>query len=47
MVANNDYIVNWGTEGKELANHRWPDGRQRSSLRNSSYFFKEDLLGHT
>ena len=41
--GNNDYIVNWGTEGKELANHRWPDGRQRSSLRNSSYFFKEGL----
>lgn len=41
--GNNDYIVNWGTEGKELANHRWPDGRQRSSLRNSSYFFREGL----
>lgn len=41
--GNNDYIVNWGAEGKELANHRWPDGRQRSSLRNSSYFFREGL----
>ena len=41
--GNNDYIVNWGTEGTELANHRWPDGRQRSSLRNSSYFFREGL----
>lgn len=41
--GNNDYIVNWGTDGEELNNHRWPDGRQRSSLRNSSYFFKEGI----
>ena len=41
--GNNVYIVNWGIDGKELANHRWPDGRQRSSLRNSSYFFREGI----
>ena len=41
--GNNDYVVNWGNDGKELADHRWPDGRQRSSLRNSSYFFKEAI----
>lgn len=41
--GNNDYIVNWGIDGEELNNHRWPDGRQRSSLRNSSYFFKEGI----
>ncbi len=41
--GNNDYIVNWGQDGTNLANHRWPDGRQRSSLRNSSYFFREAL----
>ncbi len=41
--GNNEYVVNWGTDGAELANHRWPDGRQRSSLRNSSFFFKEGI----
>lgn len=41
--GNNDFIVNWGNAGEELADHRWPDGRQRSSLRNSSYFFKEAI----
>ena len=39
--GNNDYIVNWGQDGTNLANHRWPDGRQRSSLRNSSYFLEK------
>lgn len=41
--GNNAYVVNWGNNGEELANHRWPDGKQRSSLRNSSYFFKEAI----
>lgn len=41
--GNNEYVVNWGEDGTELSNHRWSDGRQRSSLRNSSYFFKEAL----
>lgn len=41
--GNNGYVVNWGNDGQELANHRWDDGRQRSSLRNSSYFFREGI----
>ena len=41
--GNNDYVVNWGKDGEELSNHRWPDGRQRSSLRNSSYFFRKGI----
>ena len=41
--GNNDYVVNWGIDGTDLSNHRWEDGRQRSSLRNSSYFFKEGI----
>lgn len=41
--GNNDYVVNWGKDGKDLANHRWPDGRQRSSLRNASYFFRAGI----
>lgn len=41
--GNNDFVVNWGINGEELSNHKWPDGRQRSSLRNSSYFFKQGI----
>lgn len=41
--GNNDYVVNWGNDGTELANHRWEDGRQRSSLRNCSYFFRKGI----
>lgn len=37
--GNNDYVINWGKDGSELKNHCWPDGRQRSSLRNSGYMF--------
>lgn len=41
--GNNEYVVNWGENGNELASHKWPDGRQRSSLRNSQYFFREGI----
>ena len=41
--GNNSYCVNWGSDGEELSNHKWPNGKQRSSLRNSSYFFKEGI----
>jgi type II restriction/modification system DNA methylase subunit YeeA len=41
--GNNEYVVNWGIDGSELADHRWEDGRQRSSLRNSSYFFRKGI----
>lgn len=41
--GNNSYCVNWGSDGEELSNHKWPDGKQRSSLRNSSYFFREGI----
>lgn len=41
--GNNAYVVNWGVDGTELANHRWPNGKQRSSLRNSSFYFKEGI----
>lgn len=41
--GNNDYVVNWGKDGSDLSNNRWPDGRQRSSLRNSSYFFRRGI----
>jgi len=41
--GNNDYVVNWGDDGYDLSQHKWPDGRQRSSLRNSRYFFREGI----
>ena len=41
--GNNSHVVNWGKDGEELSNHRWENGKQRSSLRNSSYFFKKGI----
>ena len=41
--GNNDYVINWGNDGVELKEHCWPDGRQRSSMRNSQYMFKSAI----
>ena len=41
--GNNDYVINWGKDGIELKEHCWPDGRQRSSMRNSQYMFRSAI----
>lgn len=39
--GNNDYIVNWQDNGKEIASFVGPDGKLRSTIRNRQYYFSE------
>ncbi len=39
--GNNEYIVNWQDNGKEIASFVGPDGKLRSTIRNRQYYFSE------
>ena len=38
--GNNYYILNWENDGQELKNFKDDDGKLRSVLRNTQYYFK-------
>lgn len=39
--GNYDYVVNWQNDGYEIRHFAWPNGKQRSVVRNSQVYFKE------
>ncbi|WP_158682812.1 BREX-1 system adenine-specific DNA-methyltransferase PglX [Lactobacillus sp. CBA3606] len=41
--GNYDYVVNWENDGYEIRNFNWPNGKQRSVIRNPSYYFREAI----
>ncbi len=41
--GNRDLIINWSHDGHEIKNLVFPDGRQKSVIRNPRYFFKQGL----
>ncbi len=41
--GNYDFIVNWQDNGEEVRNFTWPNGKRRSVVRNSQYYFKKAL----
>lgn len=43
--GNNYYILNWENDGQELKNFKDDDGKLRSVLRNTQYYFKNVFLG--
>lgn len=41
--GNQDYLVNWENNGYEIINFMDNNGRQRSVVRNPSYYFRESI----
>ncbi|WP_270643021.1 BREX-1 system adenine-specific DNA-methyltransferase PglX [Limosilactobacillus mucosae] len=41
--GNYDYIVNWENDGYEIKHFTFPNGKQRSVVRNPDYYFKEAI----
>ncbi|MDN2452150.1 BREX-1 system adenine-specific DNA-methyltransferase PglX [Lactobacillus sp. UCMA15818] len=41
--GNYDYVVNWENDGREIKNFVDDKGKQRSVVRNPSYYFKEAI----
>jgi hypothetical protein len=41
--GNYDYVVNWEKDGYEIRNFVDNNGKRRSALRNSKYYFKESI----
>lgn len=41
--GNQDYIINWENDGEEIKSFCDKDGKQRSAIRNSNYYFKEAI----
>ena len=39
--GNYDYVVNWQNDGYEIKHFAWPNGKQRSVVRNPQVYFKE------
>lgn len=39
--GNYDYVVNWENDGYDIKHFIWPNGKQRSVVRNPDYYFKE------
>ena len=37
------YIINWKNNGSEIKNFNWPNGKQRSVIRNPNYYFHVGL----
>lgn len=37
--GNNEFVINWEENGRDIRNFRDKNGKQRSAIRNSSYFF--------
>ncbi|WP_125762729.1 hypothetical protein [Companilactobacillus hulinensis] len=41
--GNYDYVVNWENDGYEMKHFCWPNGKQRSVIRNPNYYFREAI----
>ena len=41
--GNYDYVVNWENNGAEIRNFKFPNGKQRSVVRNPNYYFRETI----
>ena len=41
--GNLDYVVNWENDGQEIKNFKFPNGKQRSVVRNPNYYFRETI----
>jgi hypothetical protein len=41
--GNYDYVVNWENDGNKIRNFNWPNGKRRSVIRNSDYYFREAI----
>ncbi|WP_155288050.1 BREX-1 system adenine-specific DNA-methyltransferase PglX [Lacticaseibacillus zhaodongensis] len=41
--GNYDYVINWENDGYEIRNFNWPNGKQRSVVRNPDYYFREAI----
>ncbi|WP_225047866.1 BREX-1 system adenine-specific DNA-methyltransferase PglX [Lacticaseibacillus kribbianus] len=41
--GNYDYVINWEDDGYEVRNFNWPNGKQRSVVRNPDYYFREAI----
>lgn len=38
--GNYDYVVNWENDGQDIKNFKFPNGKQRSAVRNPNYYFR-------
>ena len=41
--GNYDYVVNWENDGQAIKNFKFPNGKQRSVVRNPNYYFREAI----
>ncbi|MBK0041678.1 restriction endonuclease subunit M, partial [Leuconostoc sp. S51] len=41
--GNYDYVVNWENNGAKIRNFKFPNGKQRSVVRNPNYYFRETI----
>ena len=41
--GNYDYVINWHNNGEEVRNFKFPNGKQRSVVRNPNYYFHEAI----
>ena len=41
--GNQDYVINWINDGEEIKNFRFPNGKQRSVIRNPDFYFKPSV----
>jgi len=41
--GNNQFLVNWEGDGREIRGFKGPDGNLRSAVRNDSYYFKPGI----
>ncbi|MDB6252165.1 BREX-1 system adenine-specific DNA-methyltransferase PglX [Lactobacillus amylovorus] len=41
--GNNFYVVNWKNNGYEMKHFLWPNGKQRSVIRNPNFYFKSGI----
>ncbi|QEY00426.1 BREX-1 system adenine-specific DNA-methyltransferase PglX [Limosilactobacillus fermentum] len=41
--GNYDYVVNWKNDGYEIKHFTFPNGKQRSVVRNPDYYFREAI----
>ncbi len=41
--GNYDYVINWQNNGEEVRNFKFPNGKQRSVVRNPNYYFRESI----
>ncbi|MBK5941353.1 BREX-1 system adenine-specific DNA-methyltransferase PglX [Halochromatium roseum] len=41
--GNNEFVINWEEDGRDIRNFRDENGKQRSAIRNPSYFFRPSV----